>query len=255
MDALLVTLLQLALALLFFGAAGLTSSWALLRGFKPRSVVLTGFGTLLLLVTALFILGRDDASKFPWVSFQQYFEPRHFEEEWKTDREAALKMGVAADKLDGFKDDYQKYFYDLLPGWVLAGCLVGGLLAYYVFSLILSRVTPRVPKAMAFREWVIPEPLVFGLIVAGILKIAAKDHGWMDILGSNLLFFFFVVYVLGGFCIVSFFLHKWRLPATLRVLSYLILVQLPLDAVCALGVLDIWFDFRKIKTSRPEIAS
>lgn len=235
--------------------AGLMSSWALLRGFTPRSVVLTGFATLLLLVMVLFILGREDTSKSPWVSFQQYFDSQHFDQEWQSDRDTAIKMGVAADKLDGFKDDYQKYFYNLLPGWISACCLVGGLLAYYVFSLILFRLTSRVPKAMAFREWVVPEPLVFGLIVAGVLKILSKNQGWMDLLGSNLLFFFFTIYVLGGFCIVSFFLHKWRLPATMRVLSYLILVQLPLDAVCALGVLDIWFDFRKIKTSPPEIAS
>ncbi len=124
------------------------------------------------------------------------------------------------------------------------------LITWFLSSL--PELTTRVPKAMAFQEWVIPEPLVFGLIVAGILKIVAGEKIWLDILGSNLLVFFSVVYVLGGFSIVSFFLHKWRLPATVRVLSYLILVQLPLDTVCALGVLDIWFDFRKLKTRQPE---
>lgn len=252
MEALFVLVVQFVLAVFFFLFTSLASAWALLRSFKPRQVVLTGASAMVLMALAVAILNRPDPKENALVSFRQYFTDKHFEDEWQEDTQTAVKMGAPLDKLEGFKDDYKKYFYDLLPSWVVSGCLVFGLLAYYLVSFVLARVTTRVPKAMAFQEWVIPEPLVFGLIVAGILKIMAGEKIWLDILGSNLLVFFSVVYVLGGFSIVSFFLHKWRLPATVRVLSYLILVQLPLDTVCALGVLDIWFDFRKLKTRQPE---
>lgn len=232
--------------------AGVSTAWALLRQIKPRQVVLTGALTMVLLSTALFILGRSDSKESPWVSFRQYFQSQHFEDEWKADSQTAVKMGIPPEKLTAFKDDYKKYFYDLLPGWIASVSLVFGLLNYYLLSFVLSRITPRVPKAMLFREWMIPEPMVFGLIIGGALKVVPYHQEGLDIAGSNLLLVFAMIYVLGGFSIVSFFLHKWRLPATLRVLSYLILVQLPLDTVCALAVLDIWFDFRKIKNPKPE---
>ncbi len=252
MEALFVLVVQFVLAGFFFLITSLASAWALLRKFKPRQVVLTGASAMVLMALAVSILNRPDPKENALVSFQQYFTDKRFEEEWQADSQTAVKMGAPLDKLEGFKEDYKKYFYNLLPSWVVSGCLVFGLMAYYLVSFILSRVTTRVPKAMAFQEWVIPEPLVFGLIAAGILKVLAGEKIWLDILGSNLLVFFTVIYILGGFSIVSFFLHKWRLPVTVRFLSYLILVQLPLDTVCALGVLDVWFDFRKLKTRQTQ---
>ncbi|HTC19956.1 MAG TPA: DUF2232 domain-containing protein [bacterium] len=252
MEALLVLVVQAVVAVFFFILTSLASAWALLRSFKPRQVVLTGAFAMLLMALAVSIIGRPDQKENPLVSFQQYFTEQHFEDEWQADYQTAVKMGAPQDKLEGFKDDYKQYFYNLLPSWIASGCLVFGLIAYYLVSFILSRVTTRVPKAMPFQEWVLPEPLVFGLIAAGIIKVVARQNVGLDLLGGNLLVFFTVIYVLGGFSIVSFFLHKWHLPATLRILSYLILVQLPLDTVCALGVLDVWFDFRKLKRPRTE---
>lgn len=257
MEVLLSIVLMLALAALFFGMAGLASAWALLRGLPPRSVVMSGFLTMMILVTTLYIIGRSDTQQNPMASFQQYFTTEHFEAEWKADFQPALKMNMDKEKLDAFKENYRIFIYNLLPAWLSAGCLIFGLLAYYLVSLLLSHVTTSIPKAMAFREWVIPEPMVFGLILAGIFKLMAKGNGWLDLLGNNLLCFFSAVYVLGGFSIVSFFLHKWRLPTTMRILSYLILilVQLSLETLCVFGVLDIWFDFRKIKSPRTETVS
>ena len=254
----LVFLVQAVLAGFLFIAAGLSTVWALFRKLKPRQVVLCGAITMGILFTALLLLGRADPKVSPWISLQQYFGTKNFEEEWKADYQSAVKMGFPPDKLDGFKDDYKKYFYDLYPAWVASGCLVFGLLSYYFFSFVLSRITTRVPRATAFREWMIPEPLVFGLIMGVALKVLSRGNPVLDLLGSNLFLFFSMIYALGGFSILAFFYHKWRLPTMLKVLGYFILVQLILDIISAIGffglfgVLDIWFDFRKLKNPRPE---
>jgi uncharacterized protein YybS (DUF2232 family) len=253
METLVVLFIQLAVTIFFFATASLAVIWALVRGFRPRSVVLTGAGTLGLMICGLLILGRENPKENPILSFQNYFSTAQFEKDWDVNSKTALKMNVPADKLAAFKDQYRKYFYELIPSWIGAGCLLYGLLAYYLVSYVLSRLTQKVPKAMPFKEWVIPEPMVFALIASGALKvIPGLGEGW-DLFAGNCLVIFGSIYVLGGFSIVAFLFNKWRLPATLRVLSYLILVQLPLETVGVLAVLDIWFDFRKIKSNKPEI--
>jgi uncharacterized protein YybS (DUF2232 family) len=254
MEMWIALFLQLAVAGFFFILAGLSTAWALLKGLRPRSAVLTGAATMALLAAALFFLGHGERGQGPG-SLRGYFSQDTFEQEWKVDSQAAVKMGVSQERMDGFKEDYRKYFYNLFPAWVAVWCLTWGLLAYYAASFALARLTLRVPKAKAFREWVVPEPLIFGLIASGLAKVLAPKGEWLDLLGSNLLLFFAALYLLGGLSIVSFFFHKWRLPATLRVLSYVLLVQLTLDPLCILGVLDVWFDFRKLKSAPPEPAS
>jgi uncharacterized protein YybS (DUF2232 family) len=161
-------------------------------------------------------------------------------------------LGFQAENIEMMKVITQKYIFWSFPAWAAVSCLVAGLLAYYLASSILSRVTPRVSKPMAFREWAVPEFMVFGLIVGGILKLIFKENSPMDIVGNNLLVFFAALYTLGGLSIVSFFFHKWRLPIFVRILGYVFIFQLVFETVCAIGVLDIWFDFRKMKPASPE---
>jgi uncharacterized protein YybS (DUF2232 family) len=78
------------------------------------------------------------------------------------------------------------------------------------------------------------------------------ENSPMDILGNNFLVFFVGLYTLSGLSIVSFFFHKWRLPAAIRILSYLVLLNLIFETICCFGVLDVWFDFRKLKSSPKE---
>lgn len=255
METALALFVQLVIMGFFLVMASLAVVWALWRGLTPRAVILTGAGTLALLIAVVLLLGRENPKENPVLSFQSYFSTERFEKDWDANSKTMLRMSVPADKLDAFKDQYRRYFYELLPGWIASACLIYGLLAYYLVSFVLSRLSQRVPRPMPFKDWVLPEPLVFGLIAAGAVKvIPAVGRGW-DLLSGNALVLFGSLYVLGGFSIVSFLFNKWRLPATLRVLSYLILVQLPLETVGALGVLDIWFDFRKIRTPKPEITA
>jgi uncharacterized protein YybS (DUF2232 family) len=252
-EVLLNPFVQLVLTLASFGMAGLAAAWALLRGWKPRWVVLMGAFTMGLFVMCLFLLDQAGQKQDVLSSIRQYFDQKNFEENWKLYSEMMMKLGIFSnEKLDLFKDSYQKYFYWSVPAWLAVRCLIGGLVAYYLVSFVLSRITTRVPRPISFKEWVVPEPLIFGLIAAVALKLLAKDNIWVEILGDNLLFFFIGLYILGGFSIVSFFLNKWRFPRVLRYFSYFGLFFLVSESICALGVLDVWLDFRKIKTPPTE---
>jgi hypothetical protein len=241
-------IVQLGVTLFFLGLASLTAAWALLRHMSPRSATLLSALTAFLLTLLLFLVGSLDRPEGFWALLQAHFSGKGFEEHWKESIERLSGSGLfSADKLEPFKEDYRKYYYLGLPAWILLRNLVEGILAYFIASLVLSRITPKVEKPLPFRSWLLPEPLVFGLIGAAFLKIWAPAGAWTDILGTNLLVLFLGLYILAGLSIVAFFFHKWNVRVLGRVMGYLLIAVFGANAVLCLGVLDVWFDFRKIK--------
>jgi uncharacterized protein YybS (DUF2232 family) len=248
-DSVLVILLTGIFSLFILAVASLASTWGLLKGLKPGQTVLAGAlgAALFWAVIFLFIQGGGKTSVPLLVQkAMEQVEQGPVPKPFNASPESTLLY-------QGFVKNYMILAF---PGWIASMCLVLGLLSYYLSSIMLSRVTNRVTGPLAFRQWVIPEPLVFGLLAGGILKLAGQwlNLGpWADIVSNNMLVFFLGLYVLGGMSIVSFFLNKWRLPSILRILSYVVLLQM-FETVCALGVLDVWFDFRKLKNPPPEPA-
>jgi uncharacterized protein YybS (DUF2232 family) len=249
-DSVLVILLTGIFSLFILAVASLASTWGLLRGLKPGQAVLAGALGAALFWAVIFIFIQSGATTSVPLLIQKAME--------QVDQGQVPKPFNATPESTRLYQDFVKNYMILaFPGWIASMCLVLGLLSYYLSSFMLSRVTSRITGPVAFRQWVIPEPLVFGLLAGGILKLVGhwlKLGPWADIVSNNLLVFFLGLYTLGGLSIVSFFLHKWRFPAILRILGYVVLLQM-FETICALGVLDVWFDFRKLKTSPPEPAT
>ena len=249
MDLALDLFIKLAVIIVFIGMTSLAAAWALLRGFKPGAVVLTASLGLALFFGALFFLVQSNLKQDTLPQFRQYFN-----DGWKANVQILNQRGFSKEEIDQYyKDFYQKFVYYSFPAWLLLSCLFLGLLAYYLSSAILSRVTPRVSKPITFKEWIVPDPLVFGLILGGLLKIVFPENSPMDIVGDNLLVFFLVFYSLSGLSIVSFFFQKWNFSAFMRIITYTILFLSPASgSICCLSILDIWFDFRKLKSAPKE---
>lgn len=248
---LLVNLIGSALML---GVASLASAWALLKGLKPRNVVLAAAGTMAVIIMAIL--------SFEQMSLPEGLLPaihKMFDDYLAINLPLMVKEGLTEEEIGLVKVFYEKFIFQALPAWIAVNCLIAGLLAYYISSAVLSRVTLKIPKSLAFRFWIVPEPLIFGLILAGFLKIGFKEAVWMDILGNNLLVFFGMVYILGGISIMAFFFNRLRLTPFMRgslfftVLWAAVYLRLVVP-IFLIGVTDVWFDFRKIKTPPPEPA-
>jgi len=235
-------IIKAVLALFLLGLGSLTATWALLKGLKPRWVVFSAAMTVALFFFLSYLLLRSNAPQDTPEFFSQFFE-----ETWKRQVEALKEMHFTSDNIGMLKGFFQKYVFYSFPAWLAVACLLVGLVAYHLCASLLSRITPRVSKPMTFREWVVPEPLVFGLIVGAILKLFFKENSVPDLVGDNLMVFFVGLYSLGGLSIVSYFFNKWRLPAAVRMVSYLLILNLFFETVCLFGVMDVWFDFRKLK--------
>jgi hypothetical protein len=77
----------------------------------------------------------------------------------------------------------------------------------------------------------------------------------LSALSANVFLIALACYFAQGLAIVSYFFHRFRLPRGLRVATYVVigLQQVAAALVVALGVFDLWGDFRHL--ARPADAA
>jgi uncharacterized protein YybS (DUF2232 family) len=119
-------------------------------------------------------------------------------------------------------------------------------------NLLLARPLLRsrdlfCPDFGTLNEWKAPEPLVWLVILSGVL-ILMPNQG-LKLLGINGLIIMMMIYFFQGIAIVSFYFEKKQFPKLLRGILYglIALQQLVLLLVIAAGFLDMWIDFRRMK--------
>lgn len=137
----------------------------------------------------------------------------------------------------------------LLTGIFPALALSGAVFTVWV-NLLAGRLLFRI-NGIAFPDfgdltaWKSPEKLVWIMIAAGAIVLLPMEEA--TIAGMNLLIICGLIYLFQGLAIVAFFFRQKRVPLFFQWLFYaLLVVQLyMLVIIIALGLFDIWVDFRK----------
>jgi len=151
-------------------------------------------------------------------------------------------------RLSMISDPFIHHLVRLLPGIIAATSIFQAALCYGLAGLILSRAPGNAvpPVRMPLAQWHAPDVWVWGLI-AGLALImtpagAARYTGW------NIAIVYAVVYLTQGVAIVDHYLAKARIRPFMRGVLHTIILALPsIVFVIALGVVDIWADFRKLR--------
>lgn len=242
MEILAGLLAELVSAFLILGMASLAAYWALLKGFKPRTVVIMGAAIVAINAGGSFLAAQMGSHPDSLAAIH-----RVFDQMWQMNAKNMADQKISPTEIEFFRKIWEKYVEQAFPAWILIGAMGAGFVAYYLVSSVVSRSNPRVFPPLPFWQWMVPEPLVFGLIMALLIKVLVPENHWSDIVANNLLVFFSVIYTFAGVTIVSYYFQRWRLPGLARVIGYLAIILLTSNSICVLGVLDIWMDFRKLK--------
>ena len=159
------------------------------------------------------------------------------------------KAGIKGDDLKALQESMHQageLIVTIYPALITVSL---GLLACLNLILI-SRVATRVglPVLLGdFRKYRNPEPLVWVLIVAGFSMLATADLVYLPAL--NVLIVVCALYAVQGVAVISHYFNKHAVPKIVRIVSCLFLIFQPFMvlAVAALGVFDLWGDFRSPK--------
>jgi uncharacterized protein YybS (DUF2232 family) len=103
------------------------------------------------------------------------------------------------------------------------------------------------PVVPALALWHAPDVWIWGLIVTLVLLLVPNET--VKFTGWNLVILYSTVYLIQGISLVEYYLKKVRVHAVVRGLIFAIILALPPTIACvmALGVVDIWADFRKVR--------
>jgi uncharacterized protein YybS (DUF2232 family) len=240
------TVLLLGCGLLAVGLAE-----GILRQWKPESAVIVSglppVAVLTLVATRFFLRTHKNP-----VTFVETFlhEQRALTAKLYTD----LKLTEVAAAVQAVPDTFMHYLVLMLPGIVVTSML---LVAAACFALAVRIITRRpgtapalaVPTTLAL--WHAPDVWVWGLIATLALIVVPNET--VKITGWNLAILYAVIYLIQGISIVEHYLRKARVQPVVRGLLYAIILALPPTVACvmALGVVDIWADFRKVRVNGP----
>jgi uncharacterized protein YybS (DUF2232 family) len=132
----------------------------------------------------------------------------------------------------------------ILTVW-LEGILNVALLTWFTKRFLSSH--RRAVMKPEFSLWIFPDRLVWGGILGGFLMVTRISP--LVTIGINVVILLLAIYFLQGMAVVSFYFQKKNVPLGFRVMGYTMigLIQFLLILVAALGLFDIWADFRNLR--------
>jgi len=116
---------------------------------------------------------------------------------------------------------------------------------------LYGRLRDAVPLSR-FSEWRLPEWLVWPWIAAGIGCFI--PHSQYSMIGENALLVFTAVFLVGGMSVAQFLFERFSVPRWIRWTTWLLIgIQwYGLLLLSAMGLADVWVDFRKRFALRTE---
>jgi len=139
---------------------------------------------------------------------------------------------------------------------VMVPRIMPGMLAVSAISVVWANMAlagwllkrRSYPSWPDFKEWRLPEPMVWPLIVAGFLLFAP---GWANVAAVNAVLVLLTLFQIQGVAILLHLLERWSVPQPVRLFIFLILIiqAYGIILLSLLGIADIWADFRKPKSN------
>jgi uncharacterized protein YybS (DUF2232 family) len=153
--------------------------------------------------------------------------------------------GAAPLPLGDSPEELESMLQRLLPGLVVANLgLVAWINVVAVRQLAFALGWAQ-PDDHPLYYWSLPEWLIFVALAGGFLLLVPVTG--VRLFGLNLLIILGVLYFSQGVAVVAAWFHRFAVPRVFRMVVYLLLFINPLVFLVALlGLMDLWFDFRRL---------
>ena len=156
------------------------------------------------------------------------------------------KAGVTGDELKALNESMHQAGALIVTIYPALVTLALGMLAA-INLMLISRVASRfrLPVYLGdFKKYRNPEPLVWLLIASGFGMLVQESL--VHLAALNVLIVMCTLYLVQGCAVISHFFSTFKVPSFVRLFVCLLLILQPFMAlaVAALGIFDLWGDFR-----------
>jgi len=233
--------------LMQFGMPAIVFSEAMRRGFSVEKSFL--YSILVLMAVAVFAIGSYASTQDLGMSEAV---GRFVESVITESVDMNEKAGVRSEPLAEFRKaapELGRIASGLYPAMIASAALI----MLWVNTMLLGRVLNRHGMGSPFgglSSWKAPEQLVWGVVLGGVAVLAGT--GTMKTVGINILVVLSVIYFFQGMAILSFYFRKRGFSPFLKGAAYLVAVRYMSLVVVAIGLFDMWADFRRLSPKEGE---
>ncbi len=231
-----------------FGPPGLALGWGIWRGLGAELTILAGAAAFLLSTSAVVVAAN--------VLLHQDFIGELIKSQMDALRMAASlqqKLGGPSEQITELRqlaDQMPNVLHALLPVILAGSALVSSYLCYAVARAALRRVGHALPATRPILTWRVPPVLATALLwISGGLSLASLRLLSLQTAAFDAMLATLFVFGFQGALVGIKWLAARQIPRFAIVLAGLLLISsgpLPIMAVAMLGVLDTWFDYRKL---------
>jgi len=234
-----------AILFLSFGLMAIGTAEGMRRNLKPEQTSLLGGLLPIAVLGAIVLFYLVRVGKNPITEVEIYLR-----EVIASSAKTYTTMGLTemAAMVSSIPDSFVYYLSRLLPGITIATSVTQAACCFGIARAILVRRpgTEPAPAQPSLALWHAPDSWVWGLIAALALIVVpgetAKLFGW------NIGILFAVLYLAQGTAIAEHYLRKAGIKTFIRGLLLALILAMPsVVFVIALGIVDIWADFRKVR--------
>ena len=139
------------------------------------------------------------------------------------------------------------------PAIEMATLLLTFVVAYRLSQGLALRLGLGLPAPLPLSLWRPWEELIWVLIVA--LGLSLLGDGLLADLGLNLIVLMGMIYGVQGLAVLRFFAQRQRVPLLVELLFYIglfLVAGLAFLLLAGLGLLDTWFDWRRLRPTPAE---
>jgi uncharacterized protein YybS (DUF2232 family) len=179
----------------------------------------------------------------PWRVVEMYIETTI-----KDNLALYAQMNISEDQMSMLREntvEITRFFTDIFPGLTLCGAILTVWLNVLAGRSLFRRDIGGFPDFGDLSLWKAPEKLVWLLIVSGSMTLAPIEI--LDTIGINVLIVCCLIYLFQGLAIAAFFFRRKQVPVIFRGLFYMLIAvqQYMIIFIIAVGLSDLWIDFRK----------
>ena len=237
---------------LFFliGSTGVLLSEALKRQWSIEKTVLFPLLLVLLVGGGFLAFHSLQSGQSPWQLINAYIN-KSIEENIRL----YAQLDISSDQINLIQENAKpiaKFLTWTFPALVVVStglCLWLNILAARPF---FQRRGMLYPDFGDLTRWKAPEKMIWLLIAAGGMLIVPQTL--VKYTGLNVLMICLFIYLAEGMSIISFFFKVKKVPFLIRIMLYFLILiqQYLLLMIVALGLFDLWADFRKFIRPAPD---
>jgi uncharacterized protein YybS (DUF2232 family) len=222
---------------------GLFLSEIFRRNYSIEKTVVYPVTAILMLWCSFIVLQSLSAGEEPWRLVEDYIG-RNIQESIQF----YAQLDIPAEQIDLLKDNLKQitsFFANIFPALVLVSVSFMVWLNILAAREIFQRTGMWQPDFGDLARWRAPEGLIWLLIAAGGLLLVPVSL--LRIVSLNLVIVCLFTYLLQGLSIISFLFKTKNVHRSFRILCYCLIFaqQYIIILIAAVGIFDLWVDFRK----------